>query len=80
MAKPLTSLDAVELDAVIGAGSFWEHASTWDPRKGRYVSTDDFKRDRGLDSVCQRASCWDSKSGRYIGADAWNDRNSKSAD
>lgn len=71
----MIDIDRSQLDAV--TGGWWESASTWDPKRGRYVSTDDFKRENRLDRVCQTASCWDSKSGHFIGADEWNERNRK---
>lgn len=52
----------------------YEPASTYDARRGRYVSTDDYKKDHGVKEVCRWASCWDDKAGRYIGNDDWNKR------
>jgi hypothetical protein len=52
----------------------YEPASTYDRSRGRYVSTDDYKRDHGVKEVCRWASCWDDKAGRYLGADDWNRR------
>jgi|KBSMisStandDraft_5_1062788.scaffolds.fasta_scaffold2342299_1 hypothetical protein len=75
MATPVALLSVVDLaalDRVTGGGSFWEPASTWDPKQGRFVSTDDYKESHGVDRVCRRASCWDSSSGHFISGDDWN--------
>lgn len=56
---------------LVGCG---ESASTYDPKSGHYVSTEQYKKDHGVDEVCQTASCWDDKSGHFISGDEWNKR------
>jgi hypothetical protein len=52
----------------------WEAASTWDPKRGRYVSTEEYKKQHGVKQVCQSASCWDDKSGHFVSGEEWNRR------
>lgn len=56
------------------ASAFFEAASTYDPRRGRYVSTEEYKRDYNVREVCQTASCWDSKSGHFVSGSEFNER------
>jgi hypothetical protein len=65
---------ACAVAALLLLAGCYEPASTYDPKRGRYVDTEEYKRDRGVKEVCRRASCWDARSGRFLGADDWNER------
>ena len=56
--------------------SWWESSSTWDSKRGRYVSTSEYKKEHHIKDVCQSISCYDIHSGHFKSGDEYNKDNS----